>query len=191
MALKLNVVTTSTRPGRAGPKVSEWFANFATTLGNFEVELVDLASFNLPLLDEAKHPVLQQYAHEHTKAWAASCASADAFVFVTPEYDYFPPATLVNALQCLSREWAHKACGFVGYGGVSGAMRAVQAVKPLVTTLNMMPMVGLVTLPMFSTLIGEDGKLTSNALIDKSATDMLNELHRWATALRTIRHPAG
>ncbi len=190
MAPKLHVVTTSTRPGRAGPKVAEWFGAFAEAHGNFAVEMVDLAAFNLPLLDEPKHPVLQQYAHEHTKAWAASCAAADAFVFVTPEYDYFPPASLVNALQCLSREWAHKACGFVGYGGISGGMRAVQAVKPLVTTLNMMPMAGLVTLPMFSTLIGEDGKLKSNELIDKSARDMLNELHRWTTALLTIRRPA-
>ena len=191
MALKLNIVTTSTRPGRAGPKVAAWFTDFAMAHGAFDVESVDLASFALPLLDEAKHPAMKQYEHEHTKAWSASVEAADAFVFVTPEYDYFPPASLVNAIQVLSREWAHKAAGFVAYGGVSGGTRAVQAVKPLVTTMKMMPMTEGVVLPMFWTLMGEDGKLKSNELIDKSATDLLNELHRWATALRTIRHPAG
>jgi NAD(P)H-dependent FMN reductase len=70
------------------------------------VELVDLADFNLPLLDEAAHPVFKQYEHEHTKRWSASVNAADAYVFVTPEYDYFPPASLVNAVQVLTREWA-------------------------------------------------------------------------------------
>ena len=55
--------------------------------GGFEAALVDLAEFNLPIYDEPKHPVLQQYEHEHTKRWSASVSAADAFVFVTPEYN--------------------------------------------------------------------------------------------------------
>jgi NAD(P)H-dependent FMN reductase len=59
----------------------------------FEGELVDLKEMNLPLLNEPKHPRLQQYKYEHTKAWSRSVSQADAFVFGTPEYNYgLPPS---------------------------------------------------------------------------------------------------
>jgi NAD(P)H-dependent FMN reductase len=44
--------------------------------------------------------------HEHTKRWSAIVSRADAFVFVTPEYNYGSPPSLVNALDYLLREWA-------------------------------------------------------------------------------------
>ena len=71
MTLKLNIIVGSTRPGRVGPTVAQWLAEFATAHGKFEVELVDLAEFKLPLLDEAAHPIMQQYQHEPTKQWSA------------------------------------------------------------------------------------------------------------------------
>ena len=71
MTLKLNVIVTSTRPGRNGIKVGKWMADFAAKNSDFEVELVDLADFGLPLLDEPKHPAMQDYRHEHTKRWSA------------------------------------------------------------------------------------------------------------------------
>src|SRR6266446_290040 len=79
--LKLDVVLTSTRPGRACLPIGNWFDAFARRHGKFEVELVDLAAVNLPPLDEPRHPRLGQYEHAHTKAWSATVAAADAFVF--------------------------------------------------------------------------------------------------------------
>jgi NAD(P)H-dependent FMN reductase len=127
MALKLNIVLGSTRPGRVGPKIAQWVKQFADEHGKFDVELVDLAAFDLPLLDEVAHPRLGNYQNEPTKRWSASVASADAFVFVTPEYDYFAPASLVNAVQVLLKEWGYKPAGVVSYGGVSGGLRAAQS----------------------------------------------------------------
>ena len=75
------------------------------------------------------HPRLQEYQHAHTKRWAESVNSADAFAFVTPEYNYGPSPALVNALNYVYVEWNYKPGGFVSYGGVSGGLRAVQAVK--------------------------------------------------------------
>ena len=70
--------------------------------------LVDLADFNLPVYDEPNHPRLRQYVHDHTKAWSASVEAAAAFVFVTPEYNYFAPPALMNALDYLLHEWSYK-----------------------------------------------------------------------------------
>ncbi len=185
--LKLHTIICSTRPGRVGPAVGRWFNDFATRHGKFQALLVGLADFNLPVYDEPHHPRQQNYEHEHTKAWAASVAAADAYVFVTPEYNYGPPPSFVNALNYVYHEWNYKPCGFVSYGGVSGGLRAVQLEKQLVTTLKMMPMVEGVAIPNVWQLLSEQGELQSNELIDDSAVTMLDELHKWATALKAMR----
>lgn len=185
--LKLHVLITSTRPTRKGPAVARWFEEFARGHGAFEPVLVDLAAFDLPVFDEPDHPATRKYRHEHTRRWSASVAEADAFAFVMPEYNYFPPSSLVNAIDFLVAEWAYKPVGLVTYGGVSGGLRAAQAVKLLVTTLKMMPLPEGVAIPSFGQHIGEDGAFRSNELIDKSAATMLGELHRWAGALKPLR----
>ena len=187
MSPKLHVIICSTRPGRIGPSVAQWFSEFARHHDKFETLLVDLAEFNLPIYDEPFHPAQQNYQHAHTKAWAKSVNAADAYVFVTPEYNYFPPPSFVNALDFVYREWNYKPCGFVSYGGVSGGLRSVQAAKLQVTTLKMMPMVEGVMVPMVGGLIDDSGAFQSNELIDKSAVTLLDELHRWAIGLKAMR----
>ncbi len=187
MALKLHTIICSTRPGRVGPSVAAWFNDFAKEHGKFDVTIVDIADFNLPVYDEPVHPAMQKYQHDHTKAWSASVASADAYAFVTPEYNYGPPPPFVNALNYVYKEWNYKACGFVSYGGVSGGLRAVQLEKQLVTTLKMMPMVEGVAVPMVATMLDEAKTFKPNDLITLSAKQMLDELHKWAQALKTMR----
>ncbi len=187
MALKLHTLICSTRPGRVGSAVANWFSDFAVEHSKFEVKLVDLADFDLPIYDEPHHPALQKYQNAHTLAWAASVIKADAYAFVTPEYNYGPPPSFVNALNYVYREWNYKPCGFVSYGGVSGGLRAVQMEKLLVTTLKMMPMVEGVMVPMVAQRIDEREAFESNELIDKSAKVMLDELFKWAEALKPMR----
>ena len=187
MSLNLQTIIVSTRPNRVGPKVANWFHQFAIQHGKFDATLIDLCDFKLPLYNEPHHPKLQKYEHEQTRKWSASVAAADAYVFVTPEYNYCPPPGFGNSLNYLYKEWNYKACGFVGYGGVSGGLRAVQLEKQLVTTLKMMPMVEGVAVPMVARQIDADGNFASNELIDDSARVMLDELWRWAGALKAMR----
>ncbi len=185
----LHIVISSTRPGRVGPAVARWFDDFAQRHGQFDVRMVDLAEVNLPIYDEPNHPALQKYEHAHTQAWAASVAVADAFVFVTPEYNFGPSPAFVNALNYVYREWNYKACGFVSYGGVSGGLRSVQMAKQLVTTLKMMPMVEGVAVPMVGQHLDAAGAFVSSPLIDHSAQQMLDELLKWTSALAALRAP--
>lgn len=187
MTLKLQVIICSTRPGRVGPSVARWFADYAKQNSEFDVELVDLADVNLPIYDEAYHPASGRYEKDHTKVWSASVKSADAYVFVTPEYNYGPPPAFVNALNYLYKEWNYKPCGFVSYGGVSGGLRAVQLEKQLVTTLKMMPMVEGVAVPLVMNMLDDDKVFSSNELINKSADTMLAEIMRWAKGLKAMR----
>lgn len=187
MALKLHVIVCSTRPGRIGLAVGRWFHGFAQAHGGFDAELVDLAAFNLPVYDEPKHPRLHEYEHEHTRRWGASVEQADAFAFVTPEYNYNPPPSFYNAIDLVLREWAYKPAGLVSYGGVSGGLRAAQAAKLLLTTVKIMPIPEGVAVPMAPRQLDEDKQFVSNELIDLSAKAMLDELVRWAEALKPLR----
>jgi len=189
MALKLNIIIGSTRPGRIGPTVARWVHEAALESGQFDVELVDLADFDLPLLDEAAHPAMHKYEHEHTKRWSRSVASADAFLFVTPEYDYFAPAALVNAIQCLFREWAYKPAAVVSYGGVSGGLRSAQVLRSLLGNLNMVAVTQPVPVPFVRNHIGEDGVFRPEPATKDGADKLLAELHKWAVALKPMREP--
>lgn len=127
-----------------------------------------------------------QYQHAHTKAWSEKVASADAFVFVTPEYNFSAPPALLNAMNFLYHEWVAKPVGFVSYGGVSGGLRSVQVVKATASTLKMVPLPEAVTLPFAAKLI-ENGVFTPPEVQERAATTMLNELLRWEGALRQLR----
>ncbi|HLT77402.1 MAG TPA: NAD(P)H-dependent oxidoreductase [Ferrovibrio sp.] len=186
MSLVLHTIICSTRPGRVGLPVAQWFHGVASKHEAFDARLVDLAEFNLPIYDEPKHPTLQQYEHEHTKRWSASVAAADAFVFVTPEYNFGPPPSLVNALNYVYREWNYKPAAFVSYGGVSGGIRAVQMEKHTLTTLKMMPILEAVMIPMVAQHM-ENGRFMAKEIHETSATALLNELARWAAALKPMR----
>ena len=95
----LQIVIVSTRQGRKGEAVAKWFETRARAHGAFDIELVDLAEVNLPLFDEPEHPRPRKYQHDHTKRWSERVARADAFVFVTPEYNFGPSAVLKNAIE--------------------------------------------------------------------------------------------
>jgi NAD(P)H-dependent FMN reductase len=183
----LAIIVASTRPGRAGAPIAQWFAARAKDHGGFDVNVIDLAEVGLPLLDEPNHPRLRQYVHQHTKDWSAIIDAADAFVFVTPEYNYGYPASLKNAIDYLHQEWQHKPVGFVSYGGVAAGTRAVQQLKQVVTTLRMLPVFDSVNIPFHSQFLGQDGEFRANEVMEQAAGTMLDELVRTEAALRPLR----
>jgi NAD(P)H-dependent FMN reductase len=184
----LQIIVASTRDQRQGRAVGDWLADRVRAHAKFVSELIDLREVGLPLLDEPKHPRFRQYQHDHTKGWSATVDRADAYVFVTPEYNYSAPPALINALDYLHQEWAYKPAAFVSYGGVSGGTRSVQMSKQVVTTLRMMPIPEAVSVPFFMKFIRADtGAFAPDAPIEQSATVMLDELLRWTGALAVLR----
>lgn len=186
MAPRLHTIVASTRPGRVGPVIARWFHEFAKAHGKFDAHLVDLADFNLPVYDEPQHPSRRDYQHEHTKKWSESVKAADAFVFVTPEYNYTLPPSLSNALDYVFWEWQYTPVGFVSYGGVSGGLRSAQTARLMATSLKMMPVPEGVALPSVFAQI-KDGVFTANDLNIQGAASILNEMIKWAEALKPLR----
>jgi NAD(P)H-dependent FMN reductase len=183
---KLLIIIGSTRPGRQGEAVARWFVEQARAEGGFELDVADLASLDLPLLDEPNHPRLGEYIHDHTKAWSAQVGAADAIVFVTPEYNHSFPASVKNAIDFLHNEWRHKAVGIVSYGGIAAGTRAVQALKPVLSALMMYPAGNLVNIPFFARYI-DNGVFTGDEGTDTAARAMLTELAQLDAALSALR----
>jgi NAD(P)H-dependent FMN reductase len=186
----LQVVIASTRPGRVGLPVAEWFTGVVRDHGAIEPEVVDLAEVDLPNYDEPNHPRLRTYVHEHTKAFSATIDRADAFAFVIPEYNYGMPPALLNALTFLAAEWAYKPAGLVSYGGVSAGTRSAQMTKQVLTTHKCVPLPEAVSIPFVAKFVGDDGAVQANDAMTAGATGMLDELVRWELALRDLRRPA-
>ncbi|QGN47407.1 GNAT family N-acetyltransferase [Micromonospora sp. WMMD558] len=185
------VLTCSTRPGALGPAVGQWLIETITpSAARLGVELVPVAlgDLNLPFLDEEEHPSSGVYRHEHTRRWSAIVDAADGFIVVTPEYNYGMPATLKNALDYLSREWAWKPIGFVSYGNTSAGTRSVQHAKQVVTTLRLVPLGATVAIRIGDAT--ENGRLRPDAARDTAGVGLLHELVRVAHALRPMRERA-
>jgi NAD(P)H-dependent FMN reductase len=184
--LNLLVIVASTRPGRVGLPVSQWFVDVAKEHGGFQVSVADLAEQGLPLLDEPYHPKRRNYQNEHTKRWSEKVAAADAFVFINPEYNYGIGAALKNALDYLYYEWNFKPASVVSYGAVSGGVRSNMALQASAYSLKLFVLPESVNIPYVHNLIA-DGEFSPSDVMATAATTMLDELVKVATALRPLR----
>lgn len=184
--VKIAVVVGSTRPGRRGRQVADWVLANARQRSDAEFEMLDLADFSLPLLDEPLPPSLGRYEHAHTKAWARAVEPFDGFVFVTGEYNHSVPGALKNALDYLYAEWNNKAAGFVGYGS-AGGVRAVENLRLIVGELQMADVRAQVSLPL-ATEFRDYTSFAPSPAAEEQLGAMLDQLTAWAEALRPLRH---
>lgn len=185
--LKVGIILGGTRPGRNGEAVAKWVQQIAVRRRDAQFELVDIADFNLPLLDEPVPPSMGQYSKDHTKRWAAKIASLDAFVFVTPEYNHSTSGALKNAIDFLYAEWNNKAAGFVSYGSAGGA-RAVEHLRLIMAEVQIATVRAQVMFSLF-TDFENFSTFKPREMHEPSLTAMLDQLVAWGNAMRTVRQP--
>lgn len=182
---RVAIILGSTRPGRNGEAVAKWVYEIAQKRTDAEFELVDVAAFNLPLLDEPKPPSMGQYSKQHTKDWSAKIASFDAYVFVTPEYNHSTSGALKNAIDFLYAEWNNKSAGFVSYGSASG-VRSVEHLRLIMAELQVADVREQVALSLFTDF--ENFSVFKPAPIhEQKVNAMLNQVITWGNALKQVR----
>jgi NAD(P)H-dependent FMN reductase len=183
--IEIGVIVGSTRPGRRAPGVARWVRDEAEQHLDLSARLVDLADFDLPLLDEPRPAIMGDYEHPHTRAWAAAVAPLDAFVFVSPEYNRSFSAALKNAIDFLYAEWRDKAAGFVSYGVDAGGARSVEHLRSVMAELHVATVREHVALS-----VGDDftdGAPAPRAHHAKRLRALLDDLATWGRALRAVR----
>lgn len=175
--LAVAVIVGSTREGRVGGTVTEWFLKRAAHRDDLELNLIDLLDYeDLP----ARYPATPT---AEMLRFTRHVEQADGFVVVTPEYNRSFPAGLKQAIDFAYDEWHAKPVGFVSYGYRSHGLYAVEQLRTVFTELHAMSLrdgVGL-------NLVEELPQDPEN----RAVTTMLDQLVWWGRALREARaaHP--
>lgn len=182
----IKVIVGSSRPGRFALQPAEWIMKLSEEHPEHTFELVDLATVNLPLLDEPVPALYAQYSKDHTKAWSKVIAGADGFIFITPEYNHAAPPVLVNSINYLAAEWRHKPVAFVSYG-VAGGVRAVENLRVIVGQLSMYSLYEEVNIINYWAQLDDQGTFTATTDQVESAHKMLKAVTFWADTFKGAR----
>jgi len=185
---RIGIIVGSTRPGRRAEQVARWVHELAAGRTDATFGVVDIAEYDLPHLDEAVPAAMgNPYEHPHTKAWSATIASFDGFVFVTPEYNHSVSGALKNAIDFLLEEWNDKSAGFVSYG-IHGGVRAVEHLRLVAGELKIADVRTQVVLSL-GTDFDADGAVLYSAHHERVASRMLDEVIAWGKSLKSLRKP--
>ena len=188
--LKIAIIIGSTRPGRKGEAIARWAYEIARRRTDADFELLDIASFNLPVLDEPVPAMSsEQYVHQHTRTWSAAIASFDGYVFVTPEYNHRTSGALKNAIDFLYREWSDKAAGFIGYGFTMGA-RAIENLRLVMASLQVATVRPQVGLSLF-TDFERAAAFRPTERLERAVNSVLDHVIAWSGALKSLRKGKG
>ena len=185
---KLAIVIGSVRPNRFADHPAQWIAEIARQRGDFDVELIDLKDYPMPLFAEAASPAYAPPQDPFAQRWRSKVAEFDAYLFTAAEYNRGPAAVLKNALDYAYTEWNNKPVAFVGYGGVGGA-RAVEQLRLNAIELQMAPIRTAVHIqvPVYLAVLKEGKKLDDFDFLNQNAKDMLDQLAWWTNALKEAR----
>ncbi|GAB7180889.1 NAD(P)H-dependent oxidoreductase [Kitasatospora sp. Ki12] len=184
--LKVAVVVGSTRDGRFGPVVADWLLGHLDARGDMTADPIDLVATPLPTTFPSFGGELPPDEAALLAAVSPRLEAADAFVFVTPEYNHSFPAPLKNAIDWHNRQWHGKPVAFVSYGGLSGGLRAVEQLRVVMAELNAATIRNTVSFHGAAQCFDADGKALDPAA-DAAAKTMLDQLAWWAQALREAR----
>ncbi|RFU33544.1 hypothetical protein B7463_g2824, partial [Scytalidium lignicola] len=142
-AKKIAILIGSTRPVRIGDKVADFVHQTLLTspaTPKAELSIIDLADFNLPVFNEkavpAGIPAMGEFEFEPSKKWSAAMAVPDAYVIVSPEYNYGIPGGLKNAIDYLFKGFVGKPVLIVTYG-VKGGSLASEGLKGVLGSMKL------------------------------------------------------
>jgi NAD(P)H-dependent FMN reductase len=187
----ISVIVGSTRQGRFSEKPAHWIFQHLKQRGDIEARMLDLRNFPMPFFDQVVSPATPgraAYENEVVRKWTAAIGASDGFIFVTPEYNYGPPAVLKNAIDWVYPEWNRKAIAFVSFGGVGGA-RSVQQLREVAIEVQLAPIRSSVHIPVATLMAHFQGGDVDKGLaeLETPAKVMIDDLLWWTTALKTAR----
>lgn len=191
--LNLKIIIGSTRPARAADRVIPWITATSREHGDFDVDVLDLRDWPLPLFGETSATVGDP--HDPTfsvpvvKQWNAKIAEGDAYLFITPEYNHSIPAVLKNAVDSVFTTFAFrgKPAAYVGYsGGIGGGIRAIEHLAHVAIEAEMVPLRNSVIIPSVHSAFGPDGQ-PEDPRTSAAAKILLDDLAWWAKALQQAR----
>lgn len=187
--LNLKIVIGSTRPTRAADRVTPWVVDRANSRDAFDVEVLDLRDWPLPLFQEHMGSIGDfadpTYSDPLVRKWNLTLKKADALLVVTPEYLHSIPGVLKNAFDSVFVSWAlrNKPLAAVGYsGGTAAGVRAIEHLMDVAIEAEMVPLRDTVIIPKVETAFDAKGSPV-DPMTDIAMSVMLDDLEWWASLL--------
>lgn len=188
---KIALIIGSTRDARWADEPANWLLEQAKTRDDFEVELVDLKDFDLPLFNEAASNLWAPSTDPKAIAWQQKIAEFDGYIWLTAEYNHSMPAAMKNAMDQAYNEWVKKPVTAFGYGSM-GAVRSVEHLRQIAVELQMVPIrsalhLGGADFFQAHPIAGGAGIAAVEDNLKPSAQGMFDDLVWWANATKTAR----
>jgi NAD(P)H-dependent FMN reductase len=189
---KLQIIIGSTRPTRAADLVAPWVVSRATAHDAFEVEVLDLRDWPLPMFGEHVGTIGDfadpTYSDPAVKRWNRKVKEGDAYIVITPEYNHSVPGVLKNAFDNVFVSFAlrNKPVAAVGYsGGIAAGVRAIEHLAHIVIETDAVPLRSSVIIPHVGTAF--DGGVPKDPTAEIALGVMLDDLAWWSAALERAR----
>jgi NAD(P)H-dependent FMN reductase len=191
---KLQIIIGSTRSGRNSDQVSRWVIPAAQSQGAFQVEILDLRDWDLPMFEETiatlgdlSNPT---YSDPIVKHWNEKIKEADAYIIITPEYNHSIPAVLKNAIDTVffSYSFRYKPVAFVGYSlGLIAGARAVEHLTSIMVETEAVPVRTSTLIPLVTSAFNEQDQ-PINPGLNNTMDVMLDDLAWLAKTLKIGRN---
>lgn len=189
---KIALIIGSTRQARWADIPAQWMLGKMQERTDFDVELVDLRDYDLPLFDEVASNLWMPSQDPLAIRWQEKVRSYDGYVFVVAEYNRSVTGALKNALDQDYLGWNKKPMGMIAYGAMGGA-RAAEHLRLIAVELQMVPVRSAVHIggSDFYRVIPNNPNMEPMTALDpilaNSLKDTLDQLSWYARALKAAR----
>jgi len=189
MADRILVFYGSYRSDRMGIRLADYLVAGLTARGA-QAELVDARAVGLPMLDRMYKEYPQGTAPAPMEALAQKIRGADAFVFVTGEYNWGPQPGLKNLTDHFLEEWFWRPAAIASYSaGRFSGVRSGTAWHSILSEMGMVVISSTLAAGPLSQTLDESGKPTGSAgqSLERSFGRFADDLAWWTEAARAQR----
>lgn len=193
MAHRILVFYGSYRTDRLGIRFARYIVRELKDFGA-EATLIDAKEVDLPMLDRMYKEYPNGEAPPKLEELAEKIRTADAFVFVTGEYNWGVQPGLKNLTDHFLEEWFWRPAAIASYSaGRFSGVRAALAWHGTISEMGMVPISSSLAVGGISKALDADAQAIgeSGAALARAFPRFAADLAWWAEAARVQRHNAG
>jgi NAD(P)H-dependent FMN reductase len=188
--MKIPVIYGSVRRARQGIHAARFVVRMLQGRGH-DVPLIDPVEYPLPLLDLMYKEYEKDGAPKVLESLARIYRAADAFVFVTGEYNHGIPPAMKNQIDHFLETWFWRPAGIACYSaGSFGGVRAAMQMRCVLGEVGLVTIPSLLAMPKVGESFAEDGTPADPAW-ERRAGKFLDEIEWYAEALAAQRERRG
>jgi NAD(P)H-dependent FMN reductase len=189
MADKALVFYGSYRADRLGIRLADYVVAGLRTRG-VDAELIDAKAVDLPMLDRMYKEYPKGAAPAAMEALAEKIRRADAFVFVTGEYNWGLQPGLKNLTEHFLEEWFWRPAAIASYSaGRFSGVRAGTAWHSILSEMGMVVISSTLAVGVISQTLDASGKPTGSGgeALQRAFPRFADDLAWWTEAAREQR----